>query len=63
MLKEMSVQGCTRAKHKIYRPLDDLWLILSTSKAFDYWRARRDKIRFAFDKYVKNWRNLQIFEL
>ena len=37
------------AKHKTYRPLDDHWVILSTSNAFDYFRARRDEIRFTFD--------------
>ena len=31
------------------RPLDDLRVILPTSQAFDYFRARSDKIRFAFD--------------
>ena len=30
-------------------PLDDRWVILTTSKAFHYFRARRDEIRFAFD--------------
>ena len=48
-LKEWSVQGCKRAKHKTYSLLDDLWVILSTSKAFHYFRARRDEIRFVFD--------------
>ena len=37
------------AKHKAYSPLDDRWVILTTSKAFDYFRARRDEIRYAFD--------------
>ena len=32
-----------------YSPLDDRWVILTTSKAFDYFRARRDEIRFVFD--------------
>ena len=49
MLKEYSVQSYIRAKHKTYRPLDDLRVILPTSQAFDYFRARSDKIRFAFD--------------
>ena len=39
MLKERHVQGCKRAKHKTYSPLDDHWVILSTSKAFDYIRT------------------------
>ena len=38
-----------RAKHKSYRPLDDQWVILSTSNAFYYFQTRRDEIRFAFD--------------
>ena len=33
-----------RPKHKTYRPLDDNWVILSMSKAFDYFSARRDKM-------------------
>ena len=33
----------------LYSPLDDRWIILTTSKAFHYFRARRDEIRFAFD--------------
>ena len=32
-----------------YSPLDDRRVILTTSKAFHYFRARRDEIRFAFD--------------
>ena len=36
-------------KHKTYLPRDDQWVILSTSKAFDYFRARRDEIRFTSD--------------
>ena len=39
-LKEWSVQGCKGAKHKTYSPLDDHWVILSTSKAFHYFWAR-----------------------
>ena len=35
MLKERSVQGCKRAKHKTYSPFDDKWVILSSSKAFN----------------------------
>ena len=49
MLYERSVKGCTRAKHKTYSPLDDHWVILSSSKAFDYFRTRRDEIRCVFD--------------
>ena len=45
MLSEKFVQGCTRAKHKTYSPLDDQWIMLSSSKAFNYFRSRRDKIR------------------
>ena len=48
-LKEWYVQGCKKTKYKIYSPLDDRLVILTTSKAFDYCRARRDEIRFAFD--------------
>ena len=47
--KEWSVQGCKRAEHKTYSPLDDRWVILTTSPAFHYFRARRDEIRFTFD--------------
>ena len=49
MFKERFVQGCRRAKHKTYSPLDDHWVILSSSKAFDYFRTRRDEIRCVFD--------------
>ena len=35
-LSEWSVQGCKRAKHKTYNPLDDRWIILTTSKVFHY---------------------------
>ena len=49
MLKEWSVQGCKRAKHKTYSPVDDYRVILTKSKAFHYFQARRDEIRFAFD--------------
>ena len=48
-LLEWSVQGCQRAEHNTYCPLDDHWVILTISKAFHYFRARRDEIRFAFD--------------
>ena len=45
MLKERSVQDCRSAKHKTYRLLDDHWVIVSTSKAFDYWEP--DETKFA----------------
>ena len=45
----ISVQGCRGAEQAICRPLDDHLTILSTSKAFNYFRARRDEIRCAFD--------------
>ena len=35
-----------RTKHNTFRPLDDHRVILSTWKAFDYFRARPDEIRF-----------------
>ena len=47
-LKEWSVQGCKRAKHKTYSPPDYHWTTLTT-KAFHYFRARRDEFRFAFE--------------
>ena len=43
------IKGCRRDEHKTYGPLDDYWVILSTSKAYDYLRARRDEICFVFD--------------
>ena len=46
----MSVQGCKRAKHKTDSPLDDQLVILSSSKAFDYFRTRRGEIRCVFDR-------------
>ena len=49
MLQEKIEQDCKRAKHNNYRPLDDHWIILTTSKAVHYFRARRDEIRSAFD--------------
>ena len=48
-LKERCVQGCKRVKQKTFSHLDDLWVMLTTSKAFYCFRARRDEIRFAFD--------------
>ena len=44
-----SVQGSKRTEHKTYSPPDDRWVILTTSKAFHYFRARRDEIRFVFN--------------
>ena len=44
----ITIVTCERAKHKTYRPLDDHLVILSTSKAFDYFRAQGDEIRFKF---------------
>ena len=43
--KEWSVQGSKRGKHKTYSPLDDHLFILTTSKAFHYFQARRDENR------------------
>ena len=40
MLYERSVQGWRRVKHKTYSPFDDHWVILSSSKAFDYSPSR-----------------------
>ena len=34
---------------QVYSPLDDRWVMLMTSKAFQYFRVRRYEIRFAFD--------------
>ena len=31
------------------RPIDDRWVIRSTSKAFDFFIVRRNEIRFTFD--------------
>ena len=47
-LKNRSVQGCRRTEYKTYHPLDDHWVIISTSNAFDYLRARRDEIASHF---------------
>ena len=41
-------------KHKTYSPLDDHWVILTTSKTFHYFRAQRDEIRFAFEQLKNN---------
>ena len=42
--------GCGPSLYrKSYRPLDDQWVIRSMSNAIDYFRARRDEIRFTFD--------------
>ena len=43
------VQGYERVKLKTCRPLDDHWVILMPSKAFNYFRARRNEIPYAFD--------------
>ena len=48
-LQERSVQGCERVKYKPYSHLDDRWVTLTTSKAPQYFRARRDEIRCAFN--------------
>ena len=48
-LPTRSVKGYRMAKNKTYGPHDDHWVILSTSNAFDYFRARRDEILCAFD--------------
>ena len=48
-LKNDLYKAVKGVKHKAYNPLDDYWVILTTSKAFDYFRARRDEVRFAFD--------------
>ena len=44
MLKEKSVHGCRRAKYKTYCLFDDLLVVLSTSKTFDYFRSQGDEI-------------------
>ena len=36
-------------QYRTYSPLDDHLVILTTSKAFHYFQARRDEIRFVFD--------------
>ena len=52
----VDLDGCKSANYKTYCALDDRWVILTTSKAFQYFLARRDEIRFAFDppKFVHN---------
>ena len=62
MRQESSVHGFIRAKHKTYSPLGDHWVIMALSKAFNYFRTRRDKIDCAFDSLrflskitVKDW--------
>ena len=37
------------AKYKTSSLLDDYRVLLSTSKAFNYFRTRQDEIRFAFN--------------
>ena len=32
-----------------FSPFDDSWVILTTLQTYNYFRARRDDIRFAFD--------------
>ena len=49
ILQEQSAQNRRRTKHNTYRPLDYHWVILSTSKPFNYFLARHDEIRYAFD--------------
>ena len=41
-LNELSIQGCKRAKHMTYNPINDHWVILTTSKAFHY-SLQRDR--------------------
>ena len=54
MLLERSVQGWRRAKHKTYRPLDDQWFILSTSKAFAYLRVtKKDRTFIQIDVWTQ----------
>ena len=53
MFSEKVLQGCTRAKNKTFSHLDDQWVILSSSKAFKYFRTRRDKIWCVFDPIFK----------
>ena len=48
-LMEWSVQGCKSAHRKTNSLLDDRMVILTTTRAFHYLRARRDEIRFTFD--------------
>ena len=52
--------GYKRAKHKFYSSLDDQWIILSSSKAFDYFRTRRDEIGCVFNPpYFVNQINVE----
>ena len=53
---DLYVRSCQRAKHKTYSPLDDCWVILTTSKVFHYFRDRRDEIRFAFDPPLSSYK-------
>ena len=43
-LWERYAQGCGMVKNKTFSPLDDHWVILSTSKACNYFRAQQDEI-------------------
>ena len=52
MLKERSVQGCRRAKHKTYSPVDDHWVILSSSKLVIF-----------ITLCQQFWSNLEIFKM
>ena len=36
-------------EQKTYSPLDGCWVILTTSKVINFFSARRDDNRFAFD--------------
>ena len=49
MLKVKSVQGCRRFKYKTYCLLNDPWVILPTSQAFNYLSSRGDEIIRALD--------------
>ena len=49
-LLEQDLYKAVLTKQKTHRPLDH-WILLSTSNAFNYFRSRRDEIRFAFDPH------------
>ena len=55
MLYERSVQGFMRAKHKTHGPLDDQWVILSSSKAFNYFLTRQVLLKTCYS-YSCKWR-------
>ena len=46
--QEQSVQSCRTTQLKSCLPLDDHWVILSTSKPFNYFLARRFDIQGSF---------------